>query len=507
MVYKLKTMKLKTKVIFLCVVWIFSAFCAVLGAATISLAFVVSTTPYDYQENPLIDQIWDDLGSFINYSIPAPITGTPIWGNIIFDNDYYFVSFDSGMRNKSTDLSIIYNERQNGSVSYDYVSQRLSLQLYNGTRFDVQTSQQSLYFDLINKEFRLNPNRNEEQLLNQEIWINNTLISSRKISYFDVSNRDLIETSIEMGYGILQSFPSVFLDVGLNFLVFVAIGGGFAMITAFIFAGLQVTRWGGGRRWTYFLLRLLRGKFGRIISKIPFFDFGGDWYIEESFVNEINLSTTRSTLSELFSERWYDLLVFPPLLASIIINLLLLRIPFENKGAALFTTPFVAPLVLVILVFYYPVIWSFNEGGFKKIEIGPQGDIVVVKPLGNVIRAGLGIIVGFSGIVSVSSFGVEVARSLAYEQTVQGNIIFAGIAFDWFGLILLILMAIGIFLILLSSSIVGASLIGLQYLQTNHVSNIVHLRQRSYEKKLISNFGSLHYRFNPEPKEIVISEE
>lgn len=68
-------------------------------------------------------------------------------------------------------------------------------------------------------------------------------------------------------------------------------------------------------------------------------------------------------------------------------------------------------------------------------------------------------------------------------------------------------MAIGIFLILLSSSIVGASLIGLQYLQTNHVSNIDHLRQRSNEKKLISNFGSLHHRFNPEPKEIVISEE
>jgi hypothetical protein len=109
--------------------------------------------------------------------------------------------------------------------------------------------------------------------------------------------------------------------------------------------------------------------------------------------------------------------------------------------------------------------------------------------------------------VSVSSFGVDVVRSLAYDQTIQGNVIFAGISFDWFGFILLLLMAIGIFLILFSATVVGASLIGLQYLQSNHVSNIEHLRKHSSEKNLVSNFGTLHYQFNPEPKEIVISEE
>ncbi len=514
MVYKIKSMKFKTKVAFLCSVWIFSVICAVAGAMSISLAFVVSSTPYNVQENPIIDEIWDSLGNFNGYQIPDR-NGAPIWGNITFINgDYYFKATLTGIQNKTKELSIIYNERQNGAVSYDFDSNRLSINFYNLTRYEVQSSENALDIDLDNNEFRLFYQRGEEHILNKEIYIYNTTTGTSVLSitiksnYFDVSYRSLMETGIQVGITIFSDFPKVFLEVGLNFLVFVAIGGGIAMILAFFLVLLQSTRLGGGSvKWTYFLLRLLRGRFGRLVSKIPFFDFGGDWYIEEMGVNDINLSTTRSTFSELFSERFYDLLIFPPLLASILVNIFLFRIPFEDKGAALITTPFVAPIVLLFLVLYYPVIWGFNEGGFKKIKLGPQGDIVSVKPLGTVIRDGLGIIVGFSGIVSISSFGVDVVRSFAYDQQVQGNVVFAGIAFDWFGLILLILMAVGLFLILLSASVVGASLIGLQYLQNAHISSIKYLRQRSSEKKLVSNFGSLHYQFNPEPKEIVISEE
>lgn len=51
------------------------------------------------------------------------------------------------------------------------------------------------------------------------------------------------------------------------------------------------------------------------------------------------------------------------------------------------------------------------------------------------------------------------------DQKIQGNVIFTGISFDFFDFIFLFLMTIGIFLILLSSTIVYPSLIGLQYLQ------------------------------------------
>lgn len=514
MVYKIKSMKFKTKVAFLCLVWVISVLCAVFGSATISLAFVVSSSPYSVEENPIVDRIWDDLGPFIGYQTPDK-NGAPIWGNVTSEDDeYYFTHLKSGMKNKTKELSILFNERDNGTVSFDYDSNKLSLQFFNGTQFEVHSTIQTFDIDLTKDKFRLFFSRGEKQTLNKEIYVLNsttgtsTLNSTTKSQYFAVSDRSLVETGIQMGYEILNHFPDVFLDIGLEFLVFVALGGGVAMLTAFVIAILQATRLGGNStKWTYILLRLLRGRFGKLVSKIPLFDFGGDWYIEEGFVNDINLSTTRSTFSELFSERWYDLLVFPPLLASIIINLLLLRIPFEDKAAALFSAPFVSPIVLFLLILYYPVIWSFNEAGFKKIQLGPQGDIISVKPIGNIIRDGLGIIIGFSGIISVSSFGVDVVRSYAYDQTARGNVVFAGISFDWFGLLLLILMAVGIFLILLSSSIVGASLIGLQYLQNNHVNNIKHLRQRSSEKKLISNFGSLNYQFNPEPKEIIISEE
>ena len=71
------------------------------------------------------------------------------------------------------------------------------------------------------------------------------------------------------------------------------------------------------------------------------------------------------------------------------------------------------------------------------------------------------------------------------DQTIQGAIIPADISFDFFGFVFLFLMVVVIFLILLSSTIVGASLIKTQYLLSNHILKIEHLRKRISEKKLV----------------------
>ena len=160
-----------------------------------------------------------------------------------------------------------------------------------------------------------------------------------------------------------------------------------------------------------------------------------------------------------------------------------------------------------ILLFYFPLIWSFNEGGFKRLKLSPHGDIVSVRPLGRILRDGIGIIVGFSGIFSLGALAVQVTASFAGQATSSGAIQVAGFTFDLFGIALLIFWTVGLFLILLASIIVGASLIGLNYLQTVHLSSIHYMRDNVGEAKVISNFGSLTTRFKPNASETIISEE
>lgn len=50
-------------------------------------------------------------------------------------------------------------------------------------------------------------------------------------------------------------------------------------------------------------------------------------------------------------------------------------------------------------------------------------------------------------------------------------------------------------------------MVALNYLETTHFTNIVNLRKRSEQEGLISNFGSVQYRFKPEAKEIIVSKE
>jgi hypothetical protein len=253
------------------------------------------------------------------------------------------------------------------------------------------------------------------------------------------------------------------------------------------------------------VLKMLNGKTGKLLSYIPVFDFEGENYVEESFVNVINLSGIRPTLKELYRQRAYDILFFPTALAAILTILFVQNSPFEDKVTALVWSPILSPLVLLVLLFYFPVIWSFNEGGFKRIQSSPQGDIVAVKPLGKILRDGLGILIGFSGIISLGALAVQVTESFAGQATTSEGIQVAGFSLDLFGIALLILWTIGLFLVLLSSIIVGASFIAVNYLQSVHLNTIKELRERSEKDQVISNFGSLTTQFKPKGIETIYS--
>ena len=139
------------------------------------------------------------------------------------------------------------------------------------------------------------------------------------------------------------------------------------------------------------------------------------------------------------------------------------------------------------------------------MKSSPQGDIVAVKPLGKILRDGLGIIIGFSGIISLGALAVQVTESFVGQATSTEGIQVAGFSLDLFGIALLVLWTIGLFLILLASILVGASLIAVSYLQSTHLNTIKELRERSEKDQVISNFGSLSANFKPKGIETIYS--
>ncbi|MFX0152732.1 MAG: hypothetical protein ACFFAJ_18255, partial [Candidatus Hodarchaeota archaeon] len=306
---------------------------------------------------------------------------------------------------------------------------------------------------------------------------------------------------------LIDDFFDEFIQVSRNVLIAVAIGGGFGIVTAFFLVISRLARIFGGKYWTFFLLKRLNGKFGKLLSYLPIFNFDGDFYVEEGFVDIIDLSSFRSTLRELYIQRLYDILIFPTALAAILTIFFVQYYPGE-KSEALTFSPLLSPIALVLLVIYFPLVWAFNEGGFKLLETSPQGDINAIKPLGKIMRDGLGVIIGFSGFLSLGVLGVEVGSSTAFMQqpTTTGQIQVAGFTLDLFGLLLLVLWTLGLFFLLLGSIIVGASLLAINNLENSLLPTIKHLREKSAEG-LIENWGSVTHHFSPVAKETIFTKK
>lgn len=516
MVFKLRSMKFKTKIILLLLVWIASAFFAVFGSIVITTAFISAGTPFTVRESPIVQQIWKDMGELNTYSYFEPVTRISFYGNVSLKyGEPYFIGSDDPfgiginfIEIPLSDLPNIQMERTNGSIIYDKEIEVISYFFYNGTVFEVKVRQQSFWMDIGRNRFKLHYDASltNDLTLTKRIFKENEVDETSKYLYFDVTYKSMLQSLRDLIVGVFSDVPKVFGQIGGMFLLMVAIGGGAGMIVAILFSGFRITRL-GGKKWTYNILRLLRGRLGRWVSKIPFFDFGGDWYIEQQSVDVIDFTAIRPSLSELFTERWYDILVFPPLLSSILFNIFRVVAKNTDETGIFLYIPLFSPIVLFLLTLYYPLVWTYDEGGVKKMVVGHQGDIVSIKPLGTIIRDGLSVIIGFSGIISIGASAVEVTRDFASSKTITGEFAFGGISFDWFGIVLLVLWTVGLFLILMSSTIVGATIVAINYLQSDHLSNIKNIREKCEEKKLVSNFGSMYYKFNPELGETIISRE
>ena len=515
MVYRLSKMSLKTKALFFCMIWIFSAITAIIGVTFIATAAVIPGTPYEIRANPLISSpegIRQKMGNWV------------AWNYIDEEGTFYFNVKIVETRGR---LEIETNEgaslpefkphrleeiRENGSVVF---IEDVNILVYFAdafpnppTVYEVSVEfAETIWVDLEAKQLKINYQPGKQNPIYNVTFETETTtdkIDRENIgNYFIIRNRPFSAWLNQVFIEIKESLPWAFVNIGQILLFTVAVGGAMCIITAFIVIFLRIVRICGSRFWTYTLLRALNGRFGKLISLIPVFDFAGDTYVEESFVNVIDLSGLRSTLSELYRERAYDLLFFPTALAAILTVVFVQNFPGEDKLQALIWSPILSPIVLIVLLFYFPMIWSFNEGGFKRLEISQQGDVVSVKPLGKILRDGLGIMVGFSGIISLGALAVSITVSFAGQTSSAGSIQVAGFSLDLFSILLLILWTVGLFFILQASIIVGASLIALNYLQTTHLNTIRQMREKSEKDNVISNFGSLAPQFKPKAIETI----
>ena len=495
-------MGLKTKVLFFCVIWIFSALTAVLGVIFITTAAIIPGTPYEVQENSLISNIRSNMGEWVAWGYENEEQGTQYFNvSIEVVRGHLEIHTKAGVRLPEFRPYRLVEFRKNGSVNFipdanllvffteaipEPVVYEVSVDFPEAIWVDIETKRLRIHYQP-GKENPIFSFETSAEGLEREVIGN----------YFTIRNREIIEWIGQIIFEIQENFLWTFGNIGEVILNTVAIGGAASIVTAFIFIIFRIVRLCGSRFWTYTLLKALNGRFGKIISFIPVFDFAGDTYVEESFVNVIDLSGVRSTFKELYGQRSYDLLFFPTGLAAIFTIIFVQVYPGENKLTALIWSPILSPIVLFVLLFYLPMIWSFNEGGFKRLEISPQGDVVSVKPLGKILRDGLGIMVGFSGLISLGALAVQITMSFAGQTSQSGAIQVAGFTLDLFSILLLVLWTVGLFLILQASILVGASLIALNYLQTTHLNTIKKMREKAEKEKVIGNFGSLSPQFKP----------
>ncbi|MFX0087243.1 MAG: hypothetical protein ACFFAU_16455 [Candidatus Hodarchaeota archaeon] len=509
MVYRLTRMNIKVKFLFFILIWLFSAICAILGSMFIATAVILPNTPYNINVNSIIIDIRQDMGSFQRLEYQNPETGETIvislveiegriqarslLGNIIPDfRDWFIIEI-----------------HENGSIFYIQDPGILVFDLFNGTIFEVKANKADLGVDFDTNRLYIQYVPGNRNTISKISWdMTATELNQDQIgNYFIVTNRGLVEWFYQIVHELSTNFAFNFYFIGQLLLINVVIGGGAGILTAFILIVTRLTKVFSGKYWTYLLFKALNGKLGKLLSYIPIFDFAGYFYVEERFVNVINLSSIGATMKELYKQRWYDMLFFPTALAAILTIFFVQNYPSEDKIQALTLSPLLSPIVLILLLFYMPIIWSFDEGRFKRMQVSDQGDIIAVRPLGKILRDGLGIVIGFSGILSLGALAVEITESIAQIPISAGKVEIAGFTLDIFSLILLVLWTIGLFLLLLGSNIVGASLLAVNYLQSSHLENIENLRVKSAKNELISNWGSITSQFTPVAKEAIYVKE
>ncbi len=186
-------------------------------------------------------------------------------------------------------------------------------------------------------------------------------------------------------------------------------------------------------KYIFFISRILRGRAGRFLSRLPFADISlliggeikGEWLVEEKS-SVLDYSSTRAVFSFTWKRKW-DIFLPPAGLTCIMFLVLDFIYDFEIEvvdgvpqtgglifGIAYFLSFFV-PVILIL--FYIPLIWTLSDGEIKRYIYDTETkEITKVENVGESIRRLFNNIFGWGALLSIATFAVETDRLLREEQ-------------------------------------------------------------------------------------------
>jgi hypothetical protein len=226
------------------------------------------------------------------------------------------------------------------------------------------------------------------------------------------------------------------------------------------------------------MAKLLKGKFGWLLEITQFFNLSGDWYLESMAVHDYNFKNIRSSIGELVFERWKNVFFFPAALSATI-GLLLVSLSSPN---AYILTLFIAPLMPLILMFWLPFIWTFEDSGLKNIEWATTGEIVSLNRISSTLEDGFHKLFGFSAVFGIGTAGSNAFRSQFTGESFQGLELISTsikglIEFNINYIVSIALWTIGLFFIISAISITGIVLTSVTYLNGSQLESIRKFRQ------------------------------
>ena len=287
MVYRLSKMRFKTKVLFFCVIWIFSAILAVLGAMFITTAAILPSTPYNIQENQLIRDIRQDMGVWHSWNYFNEETGDWFPNVTIQQQEGKLLVYTlGGVRIPDFRPYRLEEVRANGWVVFFPEVEILNFFYHdpdtnNFTQYAVHIGfREAIWVDINAHE--LIPHYQPQKsfpiylLSNEDATTSGSDRGDESVgNYYLVRNRPILDWLKQIFLAISENFITEFLFVGNWLLLTVAVGGGASILTAFFLILFRFVRLIVGRLWTYMVLKMLNGKTGKIIGYIPVFDFEG----------------------------------------------------------------------------------------------------------------------------------------------------------------------------------------------------------------------------------------
>ena len=150
MVYRLSKMKLKTKILFFCTIWIISVIFATLGSAFITTAAILPNTPYEIRENSIIMDIRSDLGQWQSWNYYDIETGV-FYPDITLKIENGHLEVYTFLNQKLPYFKpfLLEEVRENGIVTFFTEVNILAFLFSNGTAYEVHVGfQETIWVDV-----------------------------------------------------------------------------------------------------------------------------------------------------------------------------------------------------------------------------------------------------------------------------------------------------------------------------------------------------------------------